>query len=372
MDFVNATRMVAGYNMGIDPSGRESLVIVIKGSFALPKPGEQVRLLDEQLPLVMADTFTGEPGTSAPLHEIDFAPRKPRCDVLLNGSAYAPAGHTVTRTQVSLSVGTMHKTIDVIGPRIWQAGRGGIQASNPQPFERQPVSYDVAFGGVDQASPDPAEHDAFLVNPVGRGFRKQLKAQWVDGQPLPLTEEPGKPVTAPDQAYTPMAFGPLGRGWAQRARLAGTYDQQWLDNDFPFLPQDFDERYYQAAPADQQIDIPGQALEVRLVNLTPDGVRQFTLPYFEAPVHVFPKQGPREDFIARLDTLHFEPDLDRFTMTWRVSRPLRKNMHEIAQVLIGRKGREWWQQRDTVSFPIPVVMVPMERAPEAATQEGSA
>ncbi|MCK7582586.1 MAG: DUF2169 domain-containing protein [Chromatiales bacterium] len=49
-------------------------------------------LHDEQLPLVMADTFTGEPGLSAPVYEVDFAPRKHRCDVLLVGSAHAPGG----------------------------------------------------------------------------------------------------------------------------------------------------------------------------------------------------------------------------------------------------------------------------------------
>ena len=47
-------------------------------------------------------------------------------------------------------------------------------------------------------------------------------------------------------------------------------------------------------------------------------------------------------------------------MTWRVARPLKKSMFEIAQVLVGKKGREWWQQREQVAFPIPVVMVPME------------
>jgi hypothetical protein len=48
--------MVAGYNMGLEVSGRE-LLVVIKGTFVLPKPGEPVRLADEQLPLVMADTY---------------------------------------------------------------------------------------------------------------------------------------------------------------------------------------------------------------------------------------------------------------------------------------------------------------------------
>ena len=47
----------------------------------------------------MADTFTGEPGFSAPVYEVDFAPRKPRCDVLLVGSAYAPEGRPATRVR---------------------------------------------------------------------------------------------------------------------------------------------------------------------------------------------------------------------------------------------------------------------------------
>jgi hypothetical protein len=28
--------------------------------------------------------------------------------------------------------------------------------------------------------------------------------------------------------------------------------------------------------------------------------------------------------------------------------------------MVGKKGREWWQQRDASPFPIPVIMVPME------------
>ena len=77
---------------------------------------------------------------------------------------------------------------------------------------------------------------------------------------------------------------------------------------------------------------------------------------------MFPKRGEREDLTARLDTIVFEPDAQRFTMSWRVARPLKRSMHELAQVLVGKKGREWWQQRERVAFPIPVVMVPMEQA----------
>lgn len=359
MELINATRMVAGYNMGLEPSGRELLVVVIKGTFVLPQPGEAVRLHDEQLPLIMADTFSGAPGYSAPVHEIDFAPRKQACDVLLVGSAYAPPGQQVTRTQVGLRVGPMQKVCDVVGPRVWQAGVARITPSEPAYFTRLPISYDTAFGGADRHGDDEADHDAYLPNPVGRGWHKHLKASWVDGQPLPFTEEPGHPLRFPTDKCRPMAFGPLGRGWPARARFAGTYDQHWLDEIFPFLPPDFDERYYQAAPEDQQVPLPQGPMEVELRGFTPDGHRQFVLPYFEAPVHVFPKRGDREDLFASVDTIVFEPDEERFTMTWRVARPLKKNMHEIEHVLIGKKGPEWWQRRDLVTFPIRVVMVPM-------------
>jgi hypothetical protein len=219
---------------------------------------------------------------------------------------------------------------------------------------------------VDASHADPARHAAYSANPVGRGFIANLNDPSFDGKPLPNTEEIDRPVERGDGAYRPMSFGPIGRNWAPRADYAGTYDQQWQDDVFPFLPTDFDERYYQSAPPDQQLALPIGSAEVVLSNLTPDGVRRFTLPDFEAPVHVFPKRGEREDLKAALDTIVIEPDHERLTMTWRVARPLRKSMHEIAQVLVGRKGRDWWQQREEVAFPIPVVMVPAERAPETA------
>lgn len=153
-------------------------------------------------------------------------------------------------------------------------------------------------------------------------------------------------METPNGAYTPKAFGPVGRGWEPRYRLAGTYDQTWIDEHFPFLPPDFDERYYQSAPPDQQLDGPLSGQQVTLTNLTADGHRSFSLPHFEVPAHIFPKRGGREDLQARLDTVVLEPDEERLTMTWRVARPLRDSLFEIAQVLVGRKSRGWWRARE--------------------------
>jgi hypothetical protein len=360
LELINATRMVAGYTMGLEPSGRELLVVVIKGTFCLPKSGEDVRLHDQQLPLIMADTFTGAPGFSAPYYEVDFVPRKHRCDVLLQGSAYAPQGRTTIRVAVGLRVGNWMKTFAVVGDRHWQAKLVSVTASAPEPFTVKPISYDLAFGGTDMHHENPAKHAAFMHNPIGRGFHQHLKSEWVDGSPLPNTEELNRPVDVPDGDFIPMAFGPIGRAWEPRFRYAGTYDQQWLDQHFPFLPPNFDEQYFQAAPLDQQLPIPVGGQEVSLVNLTADGSRTFMLPNFEAPVHIFPKKGEREDRKASLDTIVFEPDHERFTMTWRVARPLAKNMFEIAQVLVGKKGASWWQQRD--ELPILIVSAGANRA----------
>lgn len=360
MELINATRMVAGYTMGLEPSGRELLVVVIKGSFRFPRAGEpegHFALADEQLPLVMADTFSGEPGLSAPVYEADFAPHKPQCDILLLGSAYAPGGRPATRVEVGVQVGSWQKRLAVVGPRHWQMRLGQVSASAPEAFVQQPISYDVAFGGTDLHDDDPARHDAFMPNPIGRGFHRHLKAAWVDGAPLPQTEEIGRVVRDPQGDYRPMAFGPVGRGWSTRSCFAGTYDDEWRDQHFPFLPPDFDARYYQAAAPDQQVPLEhlrGEATEVLLTHLTPEGLTRLTIPPLVAPVHVFPKRGEREDHTARLDTLVLEPDAGRCTLTWRVARPLRRSMHEIAQVLVGKKGREWWQAREEVAFPIPL------------------
>ena len=66
-----------------------------------------------------------------------------------------------------------------------------------------------------------------------------------------------------------------------RRQLAGTYDQEWIDNNFPFLPPDFKEAYYQAAPADQQIPYLQGGERVFLENLTPAGQTSFDLPQIE-------------------------------------------------------------------------------------------
>ncbi len=347
MELLNATQMKAGYTMGMAPDGRESLVVVVKGTFRFPEKGSQEAVLaDEQLPLVMADTFAGEPGFSAPVYESEFAPRKPKCDVLLNGSCYAPGGRPAKRVTVSLQVGSWRKSFSVVGNRTWKKGWWRVKSTRPEPFTIMPISYGNAFGGTDTTHENPQKHKFVLVNPVGRGFHHELKAKFINGKPLPNTEEEGRLVKKPGGDYRPMAFGPVGRNWDPRYKFAGTYDQNWIDNIFPFLPPDFNEAYYQAAPIDQQIPYLRGGELVTLNNLSPEGATRFAIPTIEMPIVFFPKKGNKQETQGVLDTLIIEPDQRRFTLTWRQSYQLKRNMFDVVQVVAGVMPKAWYRARE--------------------------
>jgi len=346
MELLNATKYVAGYTQGLRPDARELLVVAIKGTFTIPKSGEQLQIAEDQVPLIEADVFTGEPGFSAPIYESDYAPLKPKCDVILNGSAYAPDGRPAVKVPVSLQIGPILKSFYVVGHRVWQKNFTGFGPTSSAPFTKMPISYDNAFGGVDDTHEKPQKHKACSTNPAGVGFHSNLENELVEGKPLPNTEEPNNPVTKPKGNYQPMAFSPIGRAWQPRALLAGTYDQDWIDNIFPFLPPDFKDDYYQSAPTDQQMPYPKGGEKVKLTNLTPDGHTVFTLPDLTMPVTFYFKNIEEKETSAVVDTIVIEPDESRIMLTWRSSVPLRKNMFEVVQVVAGTMSRGWYRARE--------------------------
>jgi hypothetical protein len=207
-----------------------------------------------------------------------------------------------------------------------------------------PISYDNAFGGIDNTHKKEKRHSKYLTNPVGVGFHSNLKAKFVHNKPLPNTEEPGKHIRKPNRNYNPMAFGPVARAWQPRVRLAGTYDQKWLDETFPFLPDDFQDEYYQVAPTDQQMDYPIGGEKVELINLTKSRHTNFKLPTIKMPIQFFYKNGGRREMQGNIDTLLFEPELERFSMSWRCCAPLHKNIFEIDRVVVGHKSRIWYRE----------------------------
>jgi hypothetical protein len=347
MELMNKTPLIGGYTTSTDKNGREWLVVVAKGTYGIPEHCDhEPRLLEQQVPLVMADVFAGDPGESAASYENDFALYKPRCDVLLNGHCYAPNAEPAADVTVALKIGTLVKAFRVVGPRVHQTGGFVDSISKPVPFITMPITYAHAFGGVDRTSVDPKSHRWYPWNPVGTGFYPSADAARINGLALPSTEELDRPATAPDGNYKPMAFGPVGRAWGQRIRWAGTYDQKWLDHQFPFLPEDFDVRYFQSAPEDQQIDYPLGGEEVVLLNLDARGRSAFRLPAnLKLPVLTVLHEGSTRETAAVVDTVILEPDAKRVTLTWRTSSPLGRNIREIAKVIIGQKADRYEQAK---------------------------
>lgn len=344
MNFINQTPYLADHTTATDKALRLHLLLVLKATWRLPLGGEPAQLMGEQVPLALSDTATAAPGLSAPEYECDFVLCKPRCEVLLLGSAYPLRGMPARVVDCGFRVGELSKQIRVHGPRQWVADASGVRPGLAQPFVRQPISYDVAFGGIGHHTDEtPAPEAIYSPNPVGTGYQTLLDPAWLHGKPMPQTEAANQPVLLPDHAYAPMSFGPLGRHWAQRAGFAGTYDANWQENIFPFLPPNFDERYFQSAPADQQLDALQGGQPVTLVNLTypalaPSGRLDFVLPDLALTARCEYKNGLSGEHVLRADTLLLEPDKQRFCVVWRLAVPLRRSVAEIEQIAVGLGG----------------------------------
>lgn len=348
MDIVVGTKfLAAAVSTALDVSGREHLVIVAKATWQIPAAGQRARPI-APLPLAYTDEFHGEPGLSPMRYGADFARFKPRCDVLFDAVAHAPDGEPVRGLRAGFRVGTLQKEIKVLGPRRWKREPGRFVASAPEPFTEMPLHYGFAYGGTRPFVKDGQElADALLQNPDGIGWGGPNTLDQLDGAPAPSLESFDDPVSSPDGAHAPVALGAVVRHAASRAQYAGTYDAKWRAEVFPFLPEDFDERYHQCAPLDQQIDYPRGGEPVGLLNLV-RGRREvhFQLPRFEAiKVRVL-----RTDYSVDLpdcvvDTLYFEPEHGRFSAVWRASTPIRRRIQEFDTIAIGPVDEAWWQNK---------------------------
>jgi hypothetical protein len=144
-----------------------------------------------------------------------------------------------------------------------------------------------------------------------------------------------------------MALSPIGRHWLPRRQYSGTYDDAWKKNIFPFLPEDFDERFNQCAPEDQQIDFPKGGEEVVLVHMMKDRPKvRFRLPRLnKMPIRILMNDYTVEQPLVVVDTLYFEPDEQRFSAIWRASLPIKRRIQDIKTIAIGGICKNWWDAK---------------------------
>ena len=154
------------------------------------------------------------PGGSMLLEDADPVLPKPATDIVVTGHAHAPAGKPVRELTAALLVGPVRKTLVVGGDRTWEGRRPSLSA--PEPFVRMPLTYERAFGGVDQR------------RTPGRG-RAQRRGRGFVTEPAMRSGSSPPTSSAPDALHQPAnpppaGFGPLAPSGSPRLELAGTHD----------------------------------------------------------------------------------------------------------------------------------------------------
>jgi hypothetical protein len=328
LQFKNSTPFKGSFMLLPDPDGIDSLFTVVKATFTL---AEKPVLAEEQLPVAVEQEFYGEPDQSSIKSPCDVSLMKPATDVLLIGKAHAPGGRPTTWMDVSLSVGALRKAVRVFGERVWKTGTRELSysISEPQPFETMPLVWERAFGGIEQTvRPVAAE----VRNPIGTGFRTSEVQQSIAGVRLPNLEDPASPITTWNQRPQPAGFAPVCAHWEPRRSYAGTYDEEWQKHRAPYLPKDFDPRFLQLAPPGLVAAgylKGGEPVELR--GVTRSGMMRFRLPQAKLKVTYQLDDSPQER-PAHLDTVIMEPELSRFTLTWRSVFPCDKKALRVGEV----------------------------------------
>jgi uncharacterized protein YjbI with pentapeptide repeats len=242
---------------------------------------------------------------------LDLALPKEQGEWLLVGAACTPTARTTVR--VSAAVAGVEKSLEVYGPREWlTSGR----ASEPFPFQRQPVRWQGAFGG-------PKVPD----NPQGSGHQQPATIFYPQQQQIYR-----------DQPVPPASFLPLAFDHPTRACYQGCYDDLWLRDHWPGYPPDLDWRYFNIAPLDQRL--PGffkAGDPYHLVNLHPEQSQiRGTLPSHRPRAFIEYHNGQLSELSLRCDTVWLFSELLLGVMIYHGVAPIEDDEAlDVKQILLG-------------------------------------
>jgi hypothetical protein len=306
--------------------GIDTLYITLKGTFEI---GKSLAVAADQRPVVLADEYWGEPGQSSLKYPSEAHLTKPATDVILVGEACAPDKRSVTQIDVTVAVADRRKTVRVFGDRIWESGLVGLRMTSPVPFERMPLIYERAFGGVHER-----EEGALFEsrNPVGCGFVGKRKKKEIEGMKLPNLEDPANLIGKAGDQPPPAGFGSISPAWEPRKSFVGTYDEAWQKKRAPFLPNDFNPRFFNMAHPDLVCKgylKGGEPVEV--INASQNGPMRFKLPTCQVETSV-QMMGKMEKPPLHLETVLIEPSAATLCMTWRAALICGKKAMKVEQV----------------------------------------
>ena len=284
---------------------------------------------EQQPEIVMEDKYWGEPGASCIRYESDVILDKPSTDLVIVGHAHAPRGRAVKTMEVTLAYQRRTlKRLRVTGDRRWRRGAFGWTLSEPQVFTSMPLIYDRAYGGSDAAGSEAR-------NRSGTGYASKFDKTF-DGTPCPNVEFPDQLISSVTEAPMPAGLGVISKHWQPRMGFAGTYDDAWLERQFPLLPADFDSRFFQSVAADQWIARPHGGEQIVVTGMSPDGPLGVTLPPCDVKIGLHYRDRSEEKLMD-LDTVMLEPDERRLTLTWRATADIHGDPFNLLEMVIGTR-----------------------------------
>ncbi len=313
-----------------DRAGREVLVVMAKMTWSLSATG--VATIARPIsPVRIFDVPRSDAAFASLRHSSDAVEEKPGTDVLLLGTAYPPRDTTKMNVSLRVEAGhaTLHKTLVVHGPRVWQAGLlGGLGPGPSGKMGPTPLVWELAYGGVDATDPDAVLAD--YRNLSGTGFLERRAG--LAGRPAPAIEDPATPLSSRSPA--PAGFGPIPAHWQPRSLRIGTLDEKWKWERAPLRPLDFDPRHHSCAPDGQWMETPLLGDEpVEVLGATPDGALRFRLPRY-APVFHSTVRGETFEHETHLDTFTIDADERRVELVWRVSVRLPRKTEHLEKITV--------------------------------------
>lgn len=322
----NRTPFATSIGLLPDRQGVDTLFVVVKGTFTL---APALVVAEQQVAVAMADEHWGDPGESSVKVASELHLGKPGTDVVLVGQAWAPRRVAVPENGVTLAVADRQKSLAVVGDRVW----AGSTPSSPRPFVSIPLMYERAYGGSYRVGTRLFCEER---NPVGRGFLGARSKSELASQPVPNIEDPRRRLRSLGDVVPAVGFGFIAPSWQARRQYAGTYDEAWQKTRAPYLPDDFDPRYFHAAPVDQIFPQPLQGGEPVLVaGAAPEGTMRFKLPQCRFRVSATIAGKGHDPAPPALETVLIEPDDNRVCLSWRFRIPCDKQPLKVQMIRIG-------------------------------------
>ncbi len=318
----------------VDKEGNQTWVVVVKATYIIKDDGT-LEVAPEQEPVCRAPVYAGEPGQSSMLREGELVTEHPGTDISILGTAYAPENKAVTSIDVSISVGTLQRSLRVFGDRVWQAGVFSPRMTSPAPFITMPITYERAYGGTNILGPRPDDQEKEPRNPIGTGFAS--RADTLIGKLLPNIEDPAQLIHGWDTRPRPAGLGPIPSMWSPRLEYGGTFDEEWSEKRMPLLPKDYDPRHAQSAHPDLISPQPLKGGEmVILNNLSPGSRCAFRVPRAYLSFITLTRSGRLSQEI-QLDRVIVEPDANKLVTVWRSSLNCRARVRDILETVVETK-----------------------------------